>query len=144
MTTVTCGSTVTFTDTAAKTNGTKYNYKVSAYKTVSGTEHKSAVSGILTSYYVSRPAVSSLTSPAAGSVKAAWAKNAKASGYQLKLVTGTTTKTVTVNGAESVTETVTALAKGSSCQVTLRTFKKVDGKNYWSAWSAAKTVTVKK
>ncbi len=142
--TVTSGSTVTFTDTAAKTNGTKYNYKVSAYKTVSGTEYKSAVSGILTSYYVSRPAVSSLTSPAAGSVKAAWAKNAKASGYQLKLVTGTTTKTVTVNGADSVTKTVTALAKGSSCQVTLRTFKKVDGKNYWSAWSAAKTVTVKK
>lgn len=46
--TITSNATVSYTDTKAKTNGAKYQYKLVAYKTVSGTTYSSANSAVKT------------------------------------------------------------------------------------------------
>lgn len=136
--TIASGSTVTFTDKGAKTNGTKYVFKVVATaKTGASTLSKSA-----THYYVAAPAISSLTK---GSKKftVKWKKNAKASGYQVQYSTSKTfksgNKTKTVTGASKVSLTVTGLAAGKKYYVRLRAYKTVSGKKYYSAWGAAKS-----
>ncbi len=140
--TITSGATLTYTDTGAKTNGAKYTFKVVA-KAATG---DSKLSKSVTTYFVSRPAISSLSNATAGRLTAKWAKNAKASGYQIQYSTSskfTSKKTVTVAGAAKVSKVLTGLTKGKTYYVRMRTYKKVGTKNYYSAYSASKKAKVK-
>ena len=142
--TITSGSTVKYTDTKAKTNGTKYTYYVVAYKTVGKTTYKSANSAAKISYFLTRPAISSASNTAAKTMTVKWKKNAKATGYQVKYVTGSTSKTVTITKNTTLSRVIKSLVKGKTYKVYLRSYKKVSGVNYYSAWSAAKSVKITK
>ena len=140
--TITSGSTVTYTDAKANTNGTKYTYKVAA----KGTTGDSTLSKSVTVYRVARPAVSSAINSAAGKMTVKWAKNARASGYQIQYSTDKTFKTgnkaVTVAGASAVSKVIGSVAKGKTYYVRIRTYKTVGSAKYWSVWSAAKSVKI--
>ena len=140
---ITSGSTVTYSDTKANTNGGKYIFKVVAFAaTGDSTLYKS-----VTTYRVARPAISSLTSPKTKQMTVKWGKNAKATGYQIqyslnsKFASGN--KTVTVKGAAAVSKTISSLTAKKRYYVRVRTYKTVSGKNYYSAWSAVKNVITK-
>ena len=142
--TITSGSTVTFTDTKANTNGTKYTFKIVA-KAATG---DSTLSKSVVAYRVARPAISSATNSAAGKMTVKWAKNAKATGYQIQYSTSKTfasgNKAVSVTSASTVSKVIGSLTKSNTYYVRIRTYKTVGSTKYWSAWSAAKTVKISK
>ena len=53
-------------------------------------------------------------------------------------------KTVTVKGPKVTAKTITKLTGGKKYYVRIRTYKTVSKKNYYSAWSKMKSITVKK
>ena len=139
---ITSGATLTYKDTGAKTNGTKYTYKVTAY---AGTG-TSTLSKTRTTYYVSRPAIATLTTTK-GKMTVTWKKNAKANGYQvqysLKSDFSSGNKTVTVTSASTLKKVISSLTSGKTYYVRIRTYKTVSGTKYYSAWSAKKSIKVK-
>ena len=142
--TITSGTTVTFSDTKANTNGKKYTYKVVA-KATTGT---STLSRSRIMYRVARTAVSSLASRSGGKITVKWKRNSKANGYIVQysksksFSSGNKTATITKNTL--LNKTIGSLTKGKKYYVRVRCFKTVSGKKYYSAWSAVKAVTVKK
>ena len=139
---ITSGNTLKYKDTEAKTNGTKYVYKIVAY---AGTG-KSPLSKSVTTYYVSRPAIAAATA-GTKQMTIRWKKNAKATGYQIQYsVTSdfsSGNKNVTVSGADNVEKVIRSLTTGKTYYVRLRTIKTVSDVKYYSAWSVKKTVKVK-
>ena len=142
--TITSGSTVTYTDTAADTNGTKYTYKIVA-KASNGS---STLSKSLTTFRVEQPAVKTLTNSASKKMTVTWGRNEKANGYQIQYSTDSGFKTgnlsVNVKGASTVSKVIGSLTKGKTYYVRIRTYKTVSSKNYWSAWSPKKSVRISK
>ena len=91
--------------------------------------------------------LSSVKNSASKSMKVAWKKNAAVTGYQVQYSTYSNfkgAKAVTVKKAATTSTTVKKLVKGKKYYVRVRTYKKVGNKNYYSAWSASKNVTIKK
>lgn len=146
--TITSPSTISFTDTGANVNGTKYSYKVYAYKTVSDTSYKSRVSAVKSYYFVTRPSISSLTCSAKNTMLVKWAKKTGVTGYQIQYSLSSTfasgNKTVTVSGASSVSKSIASLTKGKTYYVRLRCYKTVSSSKYYSAWSTKKSVLISK
>ncbi|MDO5137436.1 MAG: leucine-rich repeat protein [Oscillospiraceae bacterium] len=142
--TITSGNTVTFADTKANTNGTKYTYKVLAKATTGD----STLSKSRVIYRVSRPAVSSVTNSASKKMTVKWGKNAKANGYQIQYSTDKTfksgNKAVTVASASTVYKVIGSLTKGKAYYVRIRTYKTVGSAKYWSEWSTKKSVKITK
>ena len=142
--TITSGNTVTFADTKANTNGTKYTYKVVA-KASTG---DSTLSRSRVIYHVSRPAISSVTNSASKKMTVKWGKHAKANGYQIQYSTDknfkSDNKAVTVASASTVSRVIGSLTKGKTYYVRIRTYKTVGSAKYWSVWSAAKSVKIAK
>lgn len=137
--TVTGGSTVTYTDTAdtANTANTRYAYRVRSYNSK---KLYSAYSPGRAYYKIARPAISAAKNSGRGRVTVSWKKNSSAAGYQIRYVTGTTSKTVSVSGASTVSKLLTGLKTNASYQFYVRTRSTVFGKTYYSAWSPAKTL----
>ena len=142
--TITSGGTVTYTDTAANTNGTKYTYKIVA-KASTG---NSTLSKSLTTYRVAQPAVKTLTNSSSKKMTVTWAKNARATGYQIQYSTDSGFKSgnnsVNVSNVSTVSKVIGSLSKGKTYYVRIRTYKTAGSKNYWSAWSAKKSVKISK
>ena len=141
--TISKGTTVTYTDKKANTNGAKYTFKIVA-KASTGT---STLSKSLATYRVARPAISSLKNSASKKMTVKWGKNTKASGYQIQYSLKSSfasPKTVTIGKNSVVSKVIVSLTKGKKYYVRIRSFKTVSGKKYYSAWSAAKAVTIKK
>ena len=94
-----------------------------------------------------KTALSSVTSPSAGKMTVKWKKNAVGTGYQIQYSTSskfTSPKAVSVTKNTTLTKTIGSLAKGKKYYVRIRTYKTVGKTKFYSAWSAAKTVTIKK
>ena len=70
-------------------------------------------------------------------------KNKKASGYEIRLVTGSKTKVVKAT-KKNVSKIVKKLKKGKKYSVSIRAYKKVGKVKYYSAWSNVKKVKIKK
>lgn len=130
----------------------KYYVRIRTYKTVGKVNYYSAWSAAKSATVkgVTAPAAVKLTSvksAKAGEMTVKWGKNAKAGGYQLQYATASNfkgAKTVTINKAATTSITVKKLTKGKKYYVRVRTYQKVSGKTYYSAWSASKNVTIKK
>lgn len=78
-------------------------------------------------------------------LKAYWKKNSSISGYQLQYGTSnqfTNCKTVTLKSPKYTGAVRTKLRKGKTYCVRIRTYKKVGGKTYYSAWSKTKQVNI--
>ena len=140
--TITNGTTLSWIDTAANTNGSKYVYKVVAKASTGNGTAKS-----LTTYRVTKPAVSSLKNSASKKMTVKWTKNAKATGYQIQYSTNkkyaSGNKTATVVKAGTVSKVIGSLTKGKNYYVRIRTYKTVGGTKYWSTWSTVKSVKIK-
>jgi len=69
-------------------------------------------------------------------------------GYQIQYSTSSSfssgNKTVKISGATSKSYTLTGLTTGTTYYVRIRTYKTVNGKTYYSAWSSKKAVKVSK
>ena len=141
---ITSGSTVTFADTKANTNGTKYTYKVVAKATTGD----STLSKSRVIYRVSRPDISSATNSASKKMTVKWGKNTKANGYQIQYSTDKTfksgNKAVSITSASTVSRVIGSLTKGKTYYVRIRTYKTVGSAKYWSIWSAARSVKISK
>lgn len=136
-------SSLSWTDTGAKSNGTKYNYKVYAYKG----KTKSSASKVQSIYYLSAPKISSVKNSAAQKAAVKWGKNTKASGFQVQYSTASNfkgAKTVTVASGQKTGVTLSKLTKKKKYYVRVRAYKTVSGTKYVSAWSGSKNVTIKK
>lgn len=132
------GSTVSFTDTKTK-NGTKYTYQVCAV--ADGLQGKK--SKTTTAYRLSQTSAKA-SRYGKGKIKVSWKKNSKATGYQIKYSTKASmagAKTKTVKGVKTISRKLTGLKKGKTYYITVRAYKTVKGKKYYSGWS--KCVKVK-
>ena len=140
--TISKGSTVTYTDKKANTNGTKYTYKIVA-KAFTGT---STLSKSLVTYRLARPEITSLSNNASRKMIVKWGRNTKSSGYQIQYSLKSnfsSKKTVTISKNKTVSKTISKLTKGKKYYVRIRTYKKVGTKKYYSTWSAKKSVVIK-
>ena len=52
-------------------------------------------------------------------------------------------KKISVKGYKKTSRTIRKLKRGKKYYVRVRTYKKVNGKNYYSAWSKARYVEIK-
>ena len=87
------------------------------------------------------------TSASAGTAKVTYNKAAKATGYQIQYADNASfksAKTANVNGGSVTSKTIKRLTKGKRYYVRVRSFKKIDGKVYYSAWCGKKSVVIKK
>ena len=80
------------------------------------------------------------------SFKASWTKASGIAGYQIQYSTSksfSNKKSKTLSSSKT-SFTAKSLKGGKKYYVRIRTYKKVSGKKYYSAWSASKTITPKK
>ncbi len=148
--TITSGSTVSYTDTVVKSkNGTTYlYYVVPYYKNSSGAIAKGTYANTKTTVRLTTVSLSSVKNSSSKKMTVKWAKNSKATGYQIQYSTSASfasgNKTVTVSGASSVSKVISSLAKGKTYYVRIRAYKTVSGTKYYSAWSSKKSVKISK
>ena len=126
------GAKTSYVDTGAK-NGTTYSYKVCAY--AAGLQGKNANTKAACR-------VTAVTAKAAkagkGKLSVSWKKNSKASGYQIRYSLKSSfsgAKTVTVKSGKTMTKKLTGLKRGKRYYITVRAYKTVKGKKYYSSWS---------
>ena len=137
--TVTNGATAAYTDTGATTNGGKYTYAVCAYKG----SIKGAYVGKMY-YYLKQNRISSVKNNASKKATVKWTRNTKANGYQVNYKTGKKQKTITVKSNKTLNKVLKSLKKKATYSVKVRSYKKVSGVTYYSEWSSAKKVKIKK
>lgn len=73
-------------------------------------------------------------------------QSSQTTGYQVQHATNKDFKNAvltTIRSNKTTSTTVRNLASKRRCYVRVRTYRKVDGKNYYSAWSDSKTITTK-
>ena len=90
--------------------------------------------------------LTSVKSAKTGQLTIKWSKNAAVTGYQVQYATSskfTGAKTLNIKSNKTVTSTLSKLKEKQKYYVRIRTYKTVGKVNYYSAWSAAKSATVK-
>jgi fibronectin type 3 domain-containing protein len=93
---------------------------------------------------LSAPKLSSVKNSRKKTLTAKWAKVAGAGGYQVRCVLGSSSKKKSVSGGSKTSGSVKSLKKKKTYTVSVRAWKKVNGKTWYSAWSSKKKVKVKK
>ncbi len=131
---------VSYTDKAVKSkNGKMYIYTVKAYN---GDKVSKYSKTGLTIYRLITPTLSKPVSKAAGKMLVTWKQNKKAAGYQIQYARSadfqTQKLTKTVKPAKKTSQTLTKLKNKKTYYVRIRSYMKVNGVNYFSAWSAVK------
>ena len=137
-------STVSWIDSGAKTNGSKYAYVVCPYKNVKGVAYKSSMKEIKRCVYISVGKITGIKSQSSGKMSVKWAKNTKATGYQVQYSTrksfsSAVTKTYRKNNV--VSASYVNLKKGTTYYVRVRAYNKGTSMIY-GAWSPAKTIKI--
>lgn len=129
---------ISWRDTAAG-NGTTYIYSVRAYKGNS----MSACSKGKSYVRVAAPTVKSFKRMSATKFRLTWKRNTSATGYQIQYARNgmfVGAKTVAVKKAKTSGYTLSKLEKKKNYYARIRACKKVEGKTYYSGWSAAGNV----
>ncbi|MCD8021821.1 MAG: InlB B-repeat-containing protein, partial [Lachnospiraceae bacterium] len=141
--TITDASTVRYEDTAVQnTNGTVYKYKVLSY---SGSTKGTGTAK--TTVRLTGSALKTVTNSALGKAKVKWTAVSDVTGYQIQYSTSSSFssyKTKKVSGETSVSKTLSSLTQGKTYYVRIRTYKVVNGKTYYSAWSSKLKVKITK
>lgn len=126
--------------------GTTYQFKVRAYKTVSGKNYYSIYSSVVKlSTKTSTPKISKIT---AGKKKATvkWGKITGATGYEIYMSTNKSkkySKIKTITNGKTIKYTKSKLKKGKKYYFKIRTYRTVNGKRIYSSYSSVKSVKVK-
>lgn len=128
--------------------GTAYKFRVRAYKTVSGTKYYSSWSSTLTT--PTKPGTPSIKAPTTNKkhqIVAKWKKVSSCSGYQVqyskKKNFSSVIATKTVSGGSKTSYTGNNFTKGKKYYVRVRSYKTVNGKKYYSAWSKVQSIKCK-
>ena len=109
---------------------------------------KGKYSGSKTLYFKIKPkktSISSVSSPKSAQVKVKWKKVSNIDGYEIQVSKSSkfTSQTKKYSAkASSKTKTV-RFAKKARSYVRIRTYKKVNGKKYYSSWSKVKSIKTK-
>ena len=90
-----------------------------------------------------KQSVKSLTSGKAEQLKITYKKFSGASGYQVRYSESSSMSDAKKKNTRKTSLTVSGLGSGGKYYVQVRTYKTVDGKTYYGAWSAKKSVSVK-
>ncbi len=141
-----------FTVTYKNAKGTKVATPkvVGTYTAV--VKFKGAYSGTVIKTFQINPkgtTINKLTKPAKKQIKVTWKKQAvQTTGYQIRYGTKQNlnlkgSKTVTIAKKGTTTRTIKQLKAKKKYWVQIRTYKTVNGKKYYSAWSAKKVITTK-
>ncbi|MCD8051673.1 MAG: cell wall-binding protein [Clostridiales bacterium] len=138
-------SSTTWTDTAAKKNGTKYQYKVYAVNSAG----KSKASATETIYRLTAKHFTRAKNVSSKKISLKWTRNTQATGYIIeystsKSFTSSTTKTVKIKGNKNLTTTLKNLTKGKTYYIRMRPYKTSGSVTSYAGWSKVKTVKVKK
>lgn len=126
--------------------GTKYKFKVRAYKTVNKKKYYGSYSSELqTATKTSTPKITSVTT---GSKKAnlKWKKVSGATGYEIYMATsknGKYSKVKTITKSSTVKYSKTKLKKNKKYYFKVRTYKTVNGKKIYSSYSTVKSIKIK-
>lgn len=142
--TISKNSTVSWIDAKATANGSKYQYKILAFKKNGKKTVSSGKSAVKECIRLSQPSISSLKSSKTKELTVKWNKNSKASGYEIKYVIGDKEKITNISKNSTVSKTLTSLKSGKEYKVYIRSYKKISDKTYYSSWSKAKNCKVKK
>ena len=137
------GSVESYLDKDALTNGTRYSYKIYARASTGvSTLYRSAAYCRLT-----RPSIVSLYNPAPGKMLVTWAKNTKATKYQVQYSQYSdfrSSATVNVMGASTLKTVIGGLSRNHIRYVRIRTCKTVGNVTYTSMWSSARKLMISK
>ncbi len=140
--TIDSGYTLSYTDTAGNTNGTKYTYKIVATSAYGN----STLSRSTSTYKVASPKILIGSNTSYRQMTVRWEKNAKATGYQLQYskTSGFSSgvKTTTFTSASTVSKVFSSLTKGQTYYLRIRAYKTVGSKKYYSLWSSKKVVKI--
>lgn len=144
--TISNAGTLSYIDKGARSNGLNYAYKVYVYKTTGGKTYISSESAARICY-MKAPKWRSVKSLAKKKLTVSYTKNKSATGYQIQYSPSRSfsgRKNVTMKKSSAVRKTITRLSSGRRYYVRVRSYKVVNGKRYYSAWSATKSAVVKK
>ncbi len=128
----------------AKQSAGKNYYRVRAYSVYENKNYYGSYSTMLTVYVPPKQSISSLSS-ARKSFTVKYKKDASASGYQIQYATNskfTSVKTVKV-GNKTVSKRVSGLQAKKKYYVRVRSYKIVNNKYIWGAWSSVRSVQTK-
>lgn len=134
------GKETTYTDKKALSNGKKYQYYVLPY--YESAEKVTLKTNVQTNCYVKQPVLSYVKKSGSTAIKIKWKENRQASGYQIRYSTTKnfkSSKSVTVASKNINYKKISGLKKGKKYYVQIRAYKKVNGKKYYSSWSAKKS-----
>lgn len=127
--------------------GTTYSFRVRAYKTIDGKKYYSSWKMLKTPTKPSRPSIKTPSTNKKHQIIAKWGKVTNCSGYQVqyskKKSFSSVIATRTVSGSSKTSYTGKNFTKGRKYYVRVRSYKAVDGKKYYSAWSSVKSIKCK-
>ena len=137
-------STTTYTKNGLAT-GKTYYFRIRAYKTIGKKKHYGSYATTVGTTKTSAPKIKSAT---AGSKQATvkWNKVSAATGYEVYMATsknGKYTKIATITKNSTISYRKKGLTKRKTYYFKVRTYRKVNGKNVYSAMSNIKAVKVK-
>ena len=129
-------------------SGDLHSYYIRAvgYKTDTASFKTSKRSRIATTAWIAVPESLSVVCNRATRVVASWKKDTSVKGYQIRYSLNKDmfdAKTETIRKNTTRKKTVTGLTSGETYYFQVRGYKKIDGKNYYSAWSGRERVKVK-
>lgn len=134
------GAITKWTDSKAATNGSRYSYKIVAYTKIGNSIYKSSESRVKYFYYMSTPTVKSVSNYRVDGILVRWSKNSKASGYEIKYILDSKPKVIRVNKGSSEIGIIRKLKKGKRYSISVRSYKKIGSRRYYSNWSKVKRV----
>ncbi|MDO5292185.1 MAG: PQQ-binding-like beta-propeller repeat protein [bacterium] len=146
--TITNKKTVSYTDSYKIKTGTKYYYKVVAYKK-SGTKTVNAKASNIKSgkAILSTTKITKAKASSRSKVSLTWKKVSYASGYEIYQATkknGTYKKVATINKGKTTNKTITKLKKNKAYYYKVRAYRVVNKKKVYSNFSGIKSVKTKK
>ena len=127
--------------------GLAYKFRVRAYKKIDGKKYYSSWTYLTTPTKPSKPAIKTPSTNKKHQIIAKWKKVSSCSGYQVQYSKKSNFKSViatkTVSGKSKTSYTGKNFTKGKKYYVRVRSYKTVNGKKYYSAWSSVKSIKCK-
>ena len=139
--TITSGTTVSYINSGL-TCGSTYYYKIRAYREVNGVKYFGSYASIISRKVKPAKPTVTLSKYSSSKIKISWKQKAGASGYVIYRATsknGTYSKIKTITSGKTVKYINTKRKKGKTYYYKMRTYRTVNGKKIYSAYSAIKS-----
>lgn len=138
--------TVTYADTKC-TTGTGYDYKVVPYRIISRKTYVGDAANIKSILYLKKMSTPSVRNVKGRKAQVFWKQAKRAEGYQIRYATKKSmagAKTVRISSGTIRTTVLSGLKKNKTYYVQIRAIRHGEKMTGYSAWSAAKSIRIKK